>query len=142
MNPKVRHHPSIFSKAMPPGDSGLGRTLAEVADRIPDVTSAIQSESPSAVLTFWTRVVTDTIRRLAKETDFFISQADAVERFASQSRPTRNLVLDAGDQALIAQERARASTEPLAPKPELLSLLEDLHELSIAAYAAAHAQGA
>lgn len=125
-----------------PDEPDLRRMLAEKADDIADLAVAIQNESPSAELAFWTRIVTDKMRRLAAdEAPFFISEADAADKFATLFRPTGNPDLDADTQTVMARHRAGASTQPSAPVPELVNLLEDLNELTEAARAAAQGQG-
>lgn len=130
----------ITAQATPPGHPDLRRTLAKTADYMADLSSAIQNENPSAELTFWTRIVTDAMRRLgAAETPLFISRADADARFASLSRPSQ--VPDAGTQAGIAPEKAKASPG-LQATHQLLSLLQNLAQLYGVAYAAATARRA
>jgi hypothetical protein len=133
---------NIIVMAVPPGQPDLRRTLAEKAEFIADLAVAIQNETPSPELAFWTRIVTDNMHQLAAvETPFFISEADADAKSATLSRPTRYPDLDAATQAHFAQKKAKASTRPLGPIPQLVKLAEDLMELIEAAQAAAQGQG-
>lgn len=128
--------------AMPPGHPDLRPMMAEKAEYIADLSTAIQNETPSAELAFWTRIVTDNMQQLAAaETPFFISEADVDDKFATLFRPTRDPDLDAETQAHLAQQRARASTLPSGPIPQLVKLASDLMELIGAAQAAAQGQG-
>ena len=77
----------------------------------------------------------------AVETPFFISEADVEEKFVTLFRPTRDPDLDADTQAHFAQQKARASTRPSGPIPQLVKLASDLLELTKAARAAAQGQG-
>lgn len=133
---------NIITMALPPGQPDLRRVLAEKADYIADLTTAIQNETPSAELAFWTRIVTDNMHQLAAvETPFFISEADVEEKFVTLFRPTRDPDLDADTQAHFAQQKAIASTRPSGPIPQLVKLASDLLELTKAAKAAAQGQG-
>lgn len=132
----------IIAGAIPPGQPDLRRRLAEAADYVADLSASIQNESPSAELAFWTRIATDNMRRLAAlETPFFISNADAVDKFATLFRPTGNPDLDGDTQALIAQRKSEASTQPTAPIHQLVNVLSDLYEFTEAAHAAAQGKG-
>jgi hypothetical protein len=132
----------IIFMAVPPGHPDLRQVLAENADDIADLTAAIQNETPSAELAFWTRIVTDNMHQLAAvETPFFISEADVDDKFATLFRPTRDPDLDPDTQAHFAQQKARASTRPSGPTPQLLKLASDLMKLIGAAQAAIQGQG-
>lgn len=133
---------NLILEAQPSDQPDIRRTLAEKADVIADLAAAIQNESPSAELAFWTRIATDKMRRLAAvEAPLFISEADADEKFATLFRPTNDPDLDADTQAVIARQRAGASTQPSAPVPELLNLFQALNELTKAAYVAVQGRG-